>query len=204
MFNEPLYNGSRDLYYNFAIIATLLSRSDGIPLSFCQQIYFVCCRSVTCTWISCWKGVGQEDSNWPGWFFFSFLRWPSWPCTIEGKTEGVDFSVRLPLLNSATCTTSTHNHVWPLIAAQARHTRRREMTGGLSPHRFVHPRQSTPEALSYCNLLPGSAYLWKGKRLAAANITYRRIGVDSKSTWRSTILQRGKQLQNAGSCNIYL
>ena len=44
MFNEALYNGSRDLFYSFAIIATLLSPSDGIPLSFCEQIYFVCSR----------------------------------------------------------------------------------------------------------------------------------------------------------------
>ena len=44
MFNEALYNGSRDLFYRFAIIATLLSPSDGIPLSFCEQIYFVCSR----------------------------------------------------------------------------------------------------------------------------------------------------------------
>ena len=44
MFNEALYNGSRDLFYSFAIITTLLSRSDGIPLSFCEQIYFVCSR----------------------------------------------------------------------------------------------------------------------------------------------------------------
>ena len=41
MFNEALYNGSRDLFYSFAIITTLLSPSDGIPLSFCEQIYFV-------------------------------------------------------------------------------------------------------------------------------------------------------------------
>ena len=46
MFNEPLYNGSRDLHYSFGIIATLLIPSNGIPLSFCQQIYFVCRRSV--------------------------------------------------------------------------------------------------------------------------------------------------------------
>ena len=44
MFNEALYNGSRDLFYSFAIITTLLSASDGIPLSFCEQIYFVCSR----------------------------------------------------------------------------------------------------------------------------------------------------------------
>ena len=44
MFNEAVYNGSRDLFYSFAIITTLLSRSDGIPLSFCEQIYFVCSR----------------------------------------------------------------------------------------------------------------------------------------------------------------
>ena len=44
MFNEALYNGSRDLFYSFAIVTTLLSRSDGISLSFCEQIYFVCGR----------------------------------------------------------------------------------------------------------------------------------------------------------------
>ena len=37
MFNEALF-------YSFAIIAALLSPSDGIPLSFCEQIYFVCSR----------------------------------------------------------------------------------------------------------------------------------------------------------------
>ena len=44
MLNEAFYNGSRDLFYSFAIITTLLCPSDGIPLSFCEQIYSVCSR----------------------------------------------------------------------------------------------------------------------------------------------------------------
>ena len=47
MLNEALYNGSRDLYYSFGIITTLqVTPSDGIPSSFCQQIYFICSCSV--------------------------------------------------------------------------------------------------------------------------------------------------------------
>ena len=60
MFNEALYNGSRDLFYSFAIITTLLSPSDGIPLSFCEQIYFVCSRpSVTALQTKCDRDMNQ-------------------------------------------------------------------------------------------------------------------------------------------------
>ena len=54
MFNEALYNGNRDLFYSFAIITTLLSPSGGIPLSFSEQIDFVCShRSVAAQQTKC-------------------------------------------------------------------------------------------------------------------------------------------------------
>ena len=112
MFNKALYNGSRDLLYSFAVITTLLSPSDGIPLSFCEQIYFVCSRrSVAALQTKCdlyrdmnqlLKGRGAGGQQLIV-FFSSFLRWPF--STIEGllKTEGAGFSVRLrPLSNAHT------------------------------------------------------------------------------------------------------
>ena len=36
MFNEALFNGSRELFYSFGIITTLLSLRDGMPSSFRQ------------------------------------------------------------------------------------------------------------------------------------------------------------------------
>ena len=108
MFNEALYNGSRDLFYSFSIITTLLFRSDGIPSSFCEQIYFVCSRrSVAALQTKCdlyrdmnqlLKGRGAGGQQLIV-FFPSFLRWPF--STIEGKAEGAGFSVRLPPLNKA-------------------------------------------------------------------------------------------------------
>ena len=82
MFNEALYNGSRDLFYSFAIITTLLSPSDGIPLSFCEQIYFVCSRrSVAALQTKCDLYRGMESAAQRAWgrgtaadsvFFFFF------------------------------------------------------------------------------------------------------------------------------------
>ena len=74
MFNEALYNGSRDLFYSFAIITFCfpqvmaylwVSVSKSTSSAFAAQ-WPHCRRSVTCTVtrISCWKGVGQGDSSW--------------------------------------------------------------------------------------------------------------------------------------------
>ena len=112
--NEALYKGSADLFYSFAIITTLLSPSDGIPLSFCEHINFVCSRrSVAALQTKCdlyrdmnqlLKGRGEGGQQLIV-FFSSFLRWP-FSTIAEGKAEDAGLSVRLPPLNNAHTVTS--------------------------------------------------------------------------------------------------
>ena len=159
--------------------------SDGIPLSFCEQIYFVCSRrSVAALQTKCdlyrdmnqlLKGRGAGGQQLIV-FFPSFLRWPF--STIEGKAEGAGFSLRLPLLNSA------HTQSCPALALSdgGAVSYKETMTKDAGKRRvdahhvhiasYIHAKASLKLcAIIFCQ---AACISGKGSGLVAAHTTYRR------------------------------